>query len=113
MKWFDDLMAKLGQKKAEVQIQVQKTADEIAEDLQAEANDLFQKAHDAREHAAEVLEDAAAAAKLEAQQVKDNAERAAALAKARVDALVAAAEERLTKAKTNRTVAQKLKDFLD
>ena len=27
--------------------------------------------------------------------------------------LSAAAEERLTKAKTNRTVAQKLKDFLD
>lgn len=113
MKWFDSLMTKLGQKKAEVQIQVQKTADEIADDLQAEANDLFQKAHDARTHAAEVLENAAEAAKLEAEQVKEQAERAAAYAKARVDALVAAAEQRLEKAKSNRSVAGKLKDFLD
>ncbi len=107
--WFKDVFGR----KEEVIVQAHKTADQVADELQSEANNLFKQAHDARERAAEILTEAAEVAQRQAGDLLEELERQVALLNQRAEALKALAQERLNKAANNRTVAERLKDFLD
>jgi hypothetical protein len=76
--------------------------DELAEKLAQEANDLFDSAHAKRQEAAQTLESAAESAKAQAEALVQRAE-----------ALRQVAAQRVERALKNRTVADKLAEFLD